>query len=94
MGIIEVKSVGAHPVNLREHRDRISRAFRDVQQNHDRVTRRAVESIRERAQRCIALGGTSWRGEVDMKLSILVNMKWSEVNITFTCNWNHGRYLK
>ena len=64
---------------MRELRDCISRAVKDVRQNRDRVTRRAVESMRKLAQVCIiALGGSQvdsrWRAKVVIKLSVLVNM--------------------
>ena len=68
----------APQANMRELRDRISRAVKDVRQNRDRVTRTAVESMRKRAQRCITLGGSQvdsrWRAKVVIKLSVLVNM--------------------
>ena len=63
---------------MRELRDRMSRAVKDVRQNRDRVTRRAVENMRKRAQRCLALGGSQvdprWRAKVVIKLSVLFNM--------------------
>ena len=49
---------------MRELRDRISRAVKDIRQNRDRVTiRRAVERIRERVQRCIVLGVNQVEGK-------------------------------
>ena len=56
--------MGAPKAYMRELRDRISRAVKDIRQNRDRVTiRRAVESIRERVQRCIVLGVNQVEGK-------------------------------
>ena len=54
--------MGAPPANVRELRVRISRAVKDIRQNRDRVTR-SLESMRKRAQRCIALGGSQVEGK-------------------------------
>ena len=50
-------------LNVREHRDHISRPVKDIRQNRDRVTRRAAKSMRKCAQRCIALGESQVEGK-------------------------------
>ena len=65
----------------------INFSLQDIQQNRDRVTRGAVESVREGAQRCIAQRVEArWSRDVDINLSVLLNMNGRKSMLRFLAN--------
>ena len=78
----------APPAYLRELRDRICGAVRDVdvRQNCDCVTRRAVDWWESKNSNALHLVREAmWRGEVDIKLSELVNMNSLKLMLRLLC---------